>query len=273
MTSEGGRAATPSTEPIEPPFSVSGFDTDVPIVAVALHAGHALRPEIASAIALGEADRLREEDPYTDRLTTVADARVRVHLSRFEVDLNRPPELCFYRTPEQCWNLEVWKAPPDDDLVARSARVHREFYEAMHRLLDSFARRFGRFVVLDLHSYNHRRAGPNEPPEDPAANPEVNVGTGSMDRARWGGVVDGFIRDFAAASGKDVRENVRFRGGYFPGWVHRTFPDGGCALAIELKKTFMDEWTGELVPGELERLREALGATTPGLVSALSRSA
>ena len=38
---------------------------DGPIVATAIHAGHALHPEIAALIALDEAIRMREEDPFT----------------------------------------------------------------------------------------------------------------------------------------------------------------------------------------------------------------
>lgn len=266
-------ASAPSTAPFEPPFSVSGFDTDLPIVAASLHSGHALRDEIGAAMALSEAERLREEDPYVEELTRVADARVQVHLSRFEVDLNRPPELCVYRSVEQSWGLRVWRRPLSEEVVTRSVLIHERFYATMRRLLEAFARRFGRFVVLDLHSYNHRRAGPDASPEDPALSPDVNVGTGSMDRARWAPVVDRFVRDLATASGKDVRENVRFQGGYLPSWVHGNFRENGCALAIELKKTFMDEWTGALYPGELERFRHALGSTVPGIVSSLSRAA
>jgi hypothetical protein len=44
----------------------------------------------------------------------------------------------------------------------------------------------------------------------------------------------------------DVRENVKFFGGQLPRWVHENFPDSVCALAIEVKKFFMNEWTGEL---------------------------
>ena len=42
----------------------------------------------------------------------------------------------------------------------------------------------------------------------------------------------------------DVRENVRFKGRQLAAFVHERFPTTGCALAIEVKKTFMDEWTG-----------------------------
>ena len=45
-----------------------------PVVAAAVHAGHGLRPEIAEAIVLDDAERFREEDPFTDRLAaTVPD--------------------------------------------------------------------------------------------------------------------------------------------------------------------------------------------------------
>jgi N-formylglutamate amidohydrolase len=261
----------PSSAPVEPPFSVSGFDTDLPIVAVSIHSGHALRPEVEAAIALPEAERLREEDPYLDALVRITEARVAVHVSRFEVDLNRPPATAVYRTPAEAWGLSVWKAPLRSEVVERSLLVHRRFYQKMERVLGAFARRFGRFVVLDLHSYNHRRGGPEAAPTDPAAAPEINLGTGTMDRARWAPVVDAFSRDLCRTSGKDVRENVCFRGGYFPAWVHRTFPASGCALAIELKKTFMDEWTGALDRRSLDRVEGALAETLPGLVSALSR--
>ncbi len=271
MVAVNESASGPSSAPVEPPFSVAGFDTDVPIVAVSIHSGHAVRPEVAAALALTDAERLREEDPFIDALADVAGARVVVHVSRFEVDLNRPPAQAVYRTPADAWGLHVWKEPLGPEVVERSLLVHRRFYEKMGRLLGGFARRFRRFVVLDLHSYNHRRAGPAEAPLDALDAPAINLGTGTMDRARWTPVVDAFLRDLARASGKDVRENVRFRGGYFPAWVHRTFPACGCALAIEVKKTFMDEWTGALFRPDLERLRSALAETVPGMVSALSR--
>jgi len=42
-------------------------------------------------------------------------------------------------------------------------------------------RRFSRFVVFDLHTYNHR-LGPQALPADPRYNPEVNLGTGTLDQ-------------------------------------------------------------------------------------------
>ena len=70
----------------------------------------------------------------------------------------------------------------------------------------------------------------------------------------------------------DVRENVRFRGGAFGAWTHRTFPDNACVLSIEFKKFFMDEWTGEPDPVLLEAIREALGSALPSTLRELAGS-
>ena len=43
----------------------------------------------------------------------------------------------------------------------------------------------------------------------------------------------------------DVRVNVRFRGGFLCRWIVEHYPDTACPLAIEFKKVFMDEWTGQ----------------------------
>ena len=97
-----------------------------------------------------------------------------------------------------------------------------------------------------------------------------------MDRDRWARVVDRFIGDLRATdfpSGQlDVRENVRFRGGHLCRWVHERFPASGCALAIEVKKFFMDEHTGQVDGPLLDAVGGALSATMPGAIEALSRS-
>lgn len=248
-----------------------------PVIAAAIHAGHRIRPDTERHMALSATDRLREEDPYTDRWTHVADTRVIVHGSRFEVDLNRPRHKAVYREPSDAWGLRVWKAPPSEERVEKSLETYDRFYRDLFRLLDRVQERYGHFVVLDLHSYNHRRAGPGNPPDDPDANPDINVGTGTMDRDRWAPVVDRFIdglRSGEGAGGRlDVRENVKFRGGNFPAFVHDTFPETGCALAVEVKKFFMDEWSGRPDWGQIARVREILRSTIPGLLETLRQVA
>lgn len=246
-----------------------------PLVAVAVHHGHAVRDELQDLMALDEATRLREEDPFTGDWTKVAPTRFVVLRSRFEVDLNRQRERAVYRTPNDAWGLEVWKREPPDDVVARSLDEYDAFYDTMREVLEDIERRHGRFVVFDLHSYNHRREGPDGPAAEEEGNPQVNVGTGTLDRARWGGVVDNFVESMRSydfpGGGLDVRENVKFKGGYLSRWVHDTFPSTGCVLAIEFKKFFMDEWTGEPDGHLVEAIGRALRSTVPGILGALER--
>jgi hypothetical protein len=135
--------------------------------------------------------------------------------------------------------------------------------------------KYGHFAVLDLHSYNHRRKGPHGEPADPERNPEINIGTGTMNREQWASLVDRFIDDLRAFDflGRhlDVRENVKFCGGQLPRFVHEHFPNSGCALAVEVKKFFMDEWSGTVEGMQLKKIREALRGTIPGILDELKK--
>ncbi len=257
----------------QPFFDLSEGDT--PLVAAAVHDGHVVRPELTAHFALGDLERLREEDPFTGAWTEVASTRIIGRRSRFEVDLNRPPEKAVYLKPEDAWGLQVWKGDLPDDIARRSRVQYDDFYTRMHELFSRMTERFGRFIVYDLHTYNHRRDGATADPADPAGNPEVNIGTGTLDRARWGAIAERFVADLSGGDflGRhlDVRENVKFQGGHFSRWAHENFPDSACVLAIEFKKFFMDEWTGEPDRAQVAAIRQALAATVPGALEELKR--
>jgi len=250
---------------------------DGPLVAVALHGGHDLREDVSAALALGEDDRLREEDPFTDRWVEVGETRIVVHRSRFEVDLNRPRDRAVYGGPDEAWGLDLWReGRPPERLRQRSLRQYDAFYQEVREVLARIEERHGAFVVYDLHSYNHRREGAGARPAPRGENPEVNVGTGPMDRERWAPVVEAFLAalrgfDFGGRH-LDVRENVRFRGGHFVSWVQGAIPTGGCALALEVKKFFMDEWTGEGNEEEIRGMGRALAATVDPVLAALGEA-
>lgn len=236
-----------------------------PVVATAIHDGHGLRGEVREAMALADADRLREEDPYTGQAVEGVANHVIACRSRFEFDLNRGAADAVYTTPEQSWGLRVWRDAPSEILVARSLALHAGFYRVMGQLLDEIAAAHGRFVLLDVHSYNHRREGPEAAPAPHAEAPDINIGTFSMPRDLWAPILDPLIETMRAFdfNGRrlDVRENVAFQGkGELTRFVHERYPGRGCAIALEFKKFYMDEWTGAPDPAELAEMRRFIEA-------------
>lgn len=251
------------------------FGEGGPIVATAIHDGHQVRDEVAEIMAIEESNRLREEDPFTGGWTSIGDTQIIGLRSRFEVDLNRPREKAVYIKPEDSWGLKVWKSEPSSDLVARSLAEYDAFYSEAYKIFAELEKNYGRFVIFDLHTYNHRRGGPESPIDDPVKNPEVNIGTGTMDRNLWAPVIDRFIADLRSYNFNsrqlDVRENIKFQGGQFSRWIHQTFPKSACSLSIEFKKFFMDEWTGKPDTQQLEEIRKALSFTIRGVLEELNK--
>ncbi len=246
---------------------------DTPVLVTAIHNGHFVREELLRIMNISELERLKEEDPYTVEFTTVSDCRFINYLSRFEVDFNRPEEKAVYLTPEQAWGLELWKEKPTKEIIERSLNRYRTFYRELKEFLDRLVDKFGKLVVYDVHSYNYRRGGVEAPKE---GNPDINVGTGTILKPeKWRRVIDRFIEmtngmDFFGEH-LDVRENVRFRGGFFPRWIHRNYPDNIAVLSLEFKKIFMDELTGELYPEKLKKLKDILKETIEPIVEELKR--
>ena len=246
-----------------------------PLVAAAIHDGHDLRKEVGAIMALNDLERLREEDPFTGEWSEVASTRIIGHRSRFEVDLNRPREKAVYRKPEDAWGLKVWRAPPSEEIVAKSLVQYDSFYKEVHKALTGLQHRFKHIVVYDLHTYNHRRDGADSTPADPKLNPEVNIGTGTMNRNYWAPVIDRLMNDLSQYDflGRhlDVRENIKFQGGNLSRWIHEQFPESICSIAIEFKKFFMDEWTGKPDKTQVEAIKKALQSTIPGVTEELTK--
>ncbi len=246
-----------------------------PIIAAAIHNGHDTRRDVDKHLLIDEMQQLREEDPVTGEWTQIAKTQIVGLRSRFEVDLNRPRDKAVYETPADAWGLEVWDCPPDEKMINASLKEYDEFYADTKELLEEMVDEFGKVVVYDLHTYNHLRDGCDTLPAEPRLNPEVNVGTGTMDREFWAPVVDQLIADLRNYDfhGRhlDVRENVKFRGGYFCQWIHETFPQQVCAIAIEFKKFFMNEWNGEVDAREVENIYKALRSTLRGVRAELEQ--
>ena len=219
--------------------------------------------------------RLQEEDPFTGEWAALVPTHLIAQYSRFQVDLNRPRDNAVYLSPADAWGLEVWKEPPSQQVIEKSLAEYDSYYAELNSLCLEKQKAYGAFAVLDLHSYNHRREGPSGPEADPGENPEVNIGTGTMNRDLWGPLVERFMDELGGYSflGRhlDVRENVEFVGRQFPKWVHTHYPESGCAIAVEFKKFFMDEWTGTLDIQAHEEIKRALASTLPGVEEELKK--
>lgn len=256
-------------------FCVIQLESPTPLITAAIHDGHKLSESFARLSALKDIERLREEDPFTGNWAMISENRIIARHSRFEFDLNRPPGKAIYLKPEDAWGLNLWIKEPSEQVIRLTLDRYNSIYERIHDGLTALTERFGKVVILDLHSYNHRRGGPDAPPDDPLLNPEINVGTGTMDRGFWAPVVDRFLDDLRSYDFQgrqlDIRENIKFRGGYFPRWVHENFKESACCISVEVKKIFMDEWSCEPYKKMTDAVSDAIKCTVAGLVEEISK--
>jgi N-formylglutamate amidohydrolase len=184
--------------------------------------------------------------------------------------MNRPRDKAIYQKPEDAWGLTVWKSPLSEEEIEKSLEAYDKFYEAAKKFFKNILQHHKNFIVLDIHSYNHHRKGPNAPFDSPLENPEIIIGTETnKNPEKWRNLINEVIETMHNYNyfGRhlDVRENVKFGGGHFAEWIHETFVPHACVLSIEFKKFFMDEWTGEADPKQLEELQKLLQNTIPVL--------
>jgi len=240
----------------------------------AIHDGHQIRTDLLDLFNLTDSERLREEDPFTAQWLNSFDNRITVHNSRFEVDVNRPRNKAVYMLPEDAWGLKVWRQTLSDDVALASLQVYDDFYRECERYFDNLFTLQERIIVLDIHSYNHRRDS-REVEADPSENPEINIGTKNMDRELWDPVVGTLIEQFRSFNynGRklDVRENVKFKGGYFGQWLYERYKKNICPISIEFKKFFMDEWTGKAFENDIMLIDQMLQSFKDPLLASLKR--
>ena len=240
------------------------FSYNSPIVCTAIHNGHEVSKEVLKNLAISEEIRLMEEDPFTDRFMQFSSNTIIGQTSRFEVDLNRSPDKCIYMKPEDAWGLLTRKENPSNLVILQSLKKYHDFYASAKNHFKQLEKKFGRFFVYDIHSYNHHRKGKNADFDDPILNPEIIIGTNNMPE-KWFPLVDKIQNKFTSfdyfGRSLDAKINVKFPGGHFSRWIHNNFPDSACCIAIEFKKIWMDEWTGEIYEDKLNKLIDAISST------------
>lgn len=244
------------------------FDYEKPLICTALHAGTLLSNEFADNMGITPAEKLREEDPHTDFLTYFAGNRIIAWFSRFEYDLNRPPEKAIYLEPADAWDLNVRKKPPTAAMLESARARYQEFYSLVSLQVQKMLQFHNQVLVLDLHSYNHMRNGKYGLSGIQLENPDIIICTGDLppERCRLAQKLRNRLDDvFCYDRSLDVRLNVKFTGGYFMNWLNNKYPQVTC-YAIEFKKIFMDEWTGEFNQIYLDQLRVIFRDAVHGLL-------
>lgn len=219
---------------------------DSPFWAFAIHDGQQIDPFIDPYINLNESERLREEDPFTAVMAELPMNQFIVGSSRFQLDLNRKIEDSVYLRPDQAWGLQVWKDSLPENIVTELYLDHKNIYQEIEEQIQETIDQYGYFVVYDIHSYNAKRNG-SEEEVDTEINPQINLGTAYVD-PKWQPLIDqlmGFISKDSLYDGPiDIRENIKFKGGYLSQLINKKFGAYGCVLSIEFRKDFMDEWSG-----------------------------
>src|SRR5690606_26086088 len=214
--------------------------------AFAIHDGQQIAPEVLPFQKLPEAERLHEEDPFTAPLAELPVNQFIVGTSRFQLDLNRDLENAIYLRKDQAWGLEVWRDELPAKLITQLQNEYRRIYKEIEDAIQTTIDDFGFFVAYDIHSYNAKRKGPDEK-IDESANPEINLGTAYI-HEKWRPLVDQLVGHFRSdelyGTPIDIRENIKFNGGYLSQHLNRRFGASGCAIAFEFRKDFMDEWEG-----------------------------
>jgi len=224
----------------------------------AIHAGNRIRQELRDAVAVDPLDQYREEDPGTEKFIQHFPIQIIALDSRFEYDLNRSSDRAVYLTPDMAWGLTVWNCPLTAAEINTSLAKHHEFHRLMDMVTDFLVQQNNRAFIFDVHSYCYQRE--QRAPWYVDNKPVINLGTEAINQAIFGRSIKIFLDRLKEISvdGRliSVRENDVFKGGYLARRLCARNHDQLAVFAIEFKKIFMDEWSGEFYPAIFNDLVE-----------------
>lgn len=223
-------------------------NSKLPIFATAIHNGHRFPQELLPSCGISDRERFMEEDPYTCGFAGMFPNYGIVLTSRFAVDLNRNRDKCVYLIPEDAWGLPVRSSEIPPDLLERLYASYDTWYKIARHQIENLLKHNNKLLILDIHSYNHRRGGMDAAPDPQIDNPDIIIGRNNLSEELYPRIetlrnrIDGI--PFLDRS-IDCRCDIKFSGGHFSRWVNSSYPGRCICLAIEFKKLFMNEWTDE----------------------------
>lgn len=236
------------------------IDTYVPFVCGAVHDGHQFRKSLWKNCLHTEYERWYEEDPCTKKMVQDFPIVVAGLDSRFEYDLNRPPETAIFDT---AWGKKLWQSPLSQNEKEHSLDKHANFYKVVHALMAKLETSFQNVIVFDMHSYNWKRWDREVP--------VWNLGTSNIDNDRYGGLVESWrskLESISLPNGIKTTSKVNdtFQGnGHFLKYITKNF-DNTLVLATEISKVYCDELTGVIFPEVVAAVEEQLKLLIPEMV-------
>lgn len=213
-----------------------------PYVCAAVHEGHQFRKSLWKNCLHAEYDRWYEEDPCTKEMIHTHPIVIAGADSRFEYDLNRPPEGAIYA---DAWGKQLWKEPLSKNEYDLSLSKHNSFYKVVDALLGQIETLFSKAIVFDMHSYNWQRWNREVP--------TWNLGTTNLDNERFGSTIVSWQEKLASIKlphdiKSDCKINDTFQGnGYFLKHITANF-NNTLVLATEISKIYCDESSGIIFP-------------------------
>lgn len=238
------------------------------LLGTALHHSHHIRADLVPKLAISDEDRLYEEDPETQRFTGSLTSSIVPNQSRYELDLNRSPDVTIYARPELAWGKRVWAEPLTQQETELTLEKWYEYHSLVDAAVEDAIERFGRAIVLDIHSYNFQREAYVDWRTD--GKPCINLGTKHLQLDDEGQALkDWFFKELEGHTllGEEmlVQENAVFNGGYLNRRLSRRFGPRCITLSVEYKKVFMDERTGAVDEKALGDLVDQFDASVRAL--------
>lgn len=233
------------------------IETYVHYVCGAVHDGHQFRKELWDNCMHTEYERWYEEDPETKNMVSSHPIVIAGCDSRFEYDLNRPPEEAVFET---AWGKQLWHKPLPDDMKQRSLDKHHSFYRVVQALVSKIEEKFGVCIVYDMHSYNWKRWDREVP--------TWNLGTSNIDNDRFGDAVELWrlsLGELSLPNGiKSTSKinNTFYGNGYFLKYITNNFKNT-LVLATEIAKVYCDEYDQIIYPEVVAAVEHQLRYKVP----------
>ena len=187
-------------------------------------------------------ERWYEEDPATKEMLGEQPIVLAGLDSRFEYDLNRPPENAIYT---DAWGKQLWKKPLSRKDTEYSLAKHNNFYKVVDSLIKKIEKEFSVCIVYDMHSYNWQRWDRKVP--------TWNIGTKNINVERFETAIETWRESleqirFPNGISAVAKINDTFHGnGYFLKRITNNY-ENTLVLATEIAKIYCDEIRQTMYP-------------------------